>query len=391
MQGRSTAAEPASRAARRRAGLALAPSLCTQPTTPPACLPAGVGQRARGHHPRPLHLHLRPTRQPQRGAWPAPALSSSSWARLRMLGRGTPWLGLRGMCCRRCCWPSPSRSTARCAPVWSTRTCSCYRPSSVACRTSCVRWLTSTRSSTFTTSRTGGWRLLPDLFALACRSARSTPPHRTRPFYRAACMPRQQSGRLAGGGGAGRGTRGGSPAHLPPTFHCAAAATSAPTLTTRACATWRWRRRGTASQVWAGCGGLGAVAAAAGRLAGPAETQQPTSWLPPHARPPCASSKTHPLPTRPASPPPGEVLFGTDSHTCNAGAFGQFATGVGNTDAGFILGTGKLLIKVRRRSSSRRQGSGTGKGGGGGSSLQGQKGTAKLLIKVRRSSTSRQR
>jgi len=43
---------------------------------------------------------------------------------------------------------------------------------------------------------------------------------------------------------------------------------------------------------------------------------------------------------------PGEVLFGTDSHTCNAGAFGQFASGVGNTDAGFILGTGKLLIKV---------------------------------------------
>ncbi|CAK0746338.1 3-isopropylmalate dehydratase large subunit, chloroplastic [Coccomyxa viridis] len=43
---------------------------------------------------------------------------------------------------------------------------------------------------------------------------------------------------------------------------------------------------------------------------------------------------------------PGEVLFGTDSHTCNAGAFGQFATGIGNTDAGFILGTGKLLIKV---------------------------------------------
>lgn len=43
----------------------------------------------------------------------------------------------------------------------------------------------------------------------------------------------------------------------------------------------------------------------------------------------------------------GEVLFGTDSHTCNAGAFGQFATGIGNTDAGFILGTGKLLIKAR--------------------------------------------
>ena len=43
---------------------------------------------------------------------------------------------------------------------------------------------------------------------------------------------------------------------------------------------------------------------------------------------------------------PGEVLFGTDSHTCMAGAFNQFATGIGNTDAGFILGTGKLLIKV---------------------------------------------
>ena len=43
---------------------------------------------------------------------------------------------------------------------------------------------------------------------------------------------------------------------------------------------------------------------------------------------------------------PGEILFGTDSHTCQAGAFNQFATGIGNTDAGFILGTGKLLIKV---------------------------------------------
>ena len=43
---------------------------------------------------------------------------------------------------------------------------------------------------------------------------------------------------------------------------------------------------------------------------------------------------------------PGEILFGTDSHTCMAGAFGEFATGIGNTDAGFILGTGKLLVKV---------------------------------------------
>lgn len=43
---------------------------------------------------------------------------------------------------------------------------------------------------------------------------------------------------------------------------------------------------------------------------------------------------------------PGEVLFGTDSHTCTAGAFNEFATGIGNTDAGFVMGTGKLLVKV---------------------------------------------
>src|SRR4030088_1977053 len=43
---------------------------------------------------------------------------------------------------------------------------------------------------------------------------------------------------------------------------------------------------------------------------------------------------------------PGEILFGTDSHTCMAGAFGEFASGIGNTDAGFILGTGKLLVTV---------------------------------------------
>src|SRR6266446_2704187 len=43
---------------------------------------------------------------------------------------------------------------------------------------------------------------------------------------------------------------------------------------------------------------------------------------------------------------PGEVLVGTDSHTCMAGAFNQFATGIGNTDAGFVLGTGKILLKV---------------------------------------------
>jgi 3-isopropylmalate/(R)-2-methylmalate dehydratase large subunit len=43
---------------------------------------------------------------------------------------------------------------------------------------------------------------------------------------------------------------------------------------------------------------------------------------------------------------PGELLLGTDSHTCTAGAFGLFATGIGNTDAAFVLGTGKLWLKV---------------------------------------------
>jgi 3-isopropylmalate/(R)-2-methylmalate dehydratase large subunit len=43
---------------------------------------------------------------------------------------------------------------------------------------------------------------------------------------------------------------------------------------------------------------------------------------------------------------PGEVIFGTDSHTCSHGALGAFATGIGNTDAGFVMGTGKLLVKV---------------------------------------------
>ncbi len=43
---------------------------------------------------------------------------------------------------------------------------------------------------------------------------------------------------------------------------------------------------------------------------------------------------------------PGEVLFGTDSHTCTHGALGEFSSGIGNTDAAFVMGTGKLLVKV---------------------------------------------
>jgi len=43
---------------------------------------------------------------------------------------------------------------------------------------------------------------------------------------------------------------------------------------------------------------------------------------------------------------PGTVLLGTDSHTCTAGAFGEFATGIGNTEAGYLMGTGKLWLKI---------------------------------------------
>jgi len=54
---------------------------------------------------------------------------------------------------------------------------------------------------------------------------------------------------------------------------------------------------------------------------------------------------------------PGEVLFGTDSHTCTAGAFNEFATGIGNTDAGFVMGTGRLLLKVPETMHFRLEGS----------------------------------
>ena len=43
---------------------------------------------------------------------------------------------------------------------------------------------------------------------------------------------------------------------------------------------------------------------------------------------------------------PGELLLGTDSHTCTHGAFGEFASGIGSTDGAFVLGTGKLWLKV---------------------------------------------
>jgi len=43
---------------------------------------------------------------------------------------------------------------------------------------------------------------------------------------------------------------------------------------------------------------------------------------------------------------PGMVVIGADSHTCTHGAFGAFATGVGSTDMGAVLATGKTWLKV---------------------------------------------
>ena len=43
---------------------------------------------------------------------------------------------------------------------------------------------------------------------------------------------------------------------------------------------------------------------------------------------------------------PGDVVIGADSHTCTYGALGAFSTGVGSTDLGAILATGKTWLKI---------------------------------------------
>lgn len=43
---------------------------------------------------------------------------------------------------------------------------------------------------------------------------------------------------------------------------------------------------------------------------------------------------------------PGEVILGTDSHTCTYGALGAFSTGIGSTEMLGVLATGEIWLKV---------------------------------------------
>ena len=54
----------------------------------------------------------------------------------------------------------------------------------------------------------------------------------------------------------------------------------------------------------------------------------------------------HQLMTEAGYVKPGDVVFGTDSHTTTYGCVGAFSTGIGYTEMAAILGTGTLWVKV---------------------------------------------
>ena len=54
----------------------------------------------------------------------------------------------------------------------------------------------------------------------------------------------------------------------------------------------------------------------------------------------------HQLTTEAGYVKPGDVAFGTDSHTVTYGCVGAFSTGIGYTEMASILGTGKLWVRV---------------------------------------------
>ena len=43
---------------------------------------------------------------------------------------------------------------------------------------------------------------------------------------------------------------------------------------------------------------------------------------------------------------PGDIIVGTDSHTCTYGALGAFSTGIGSTEMLGVLVTGEIWLRV---------------------------------------------